>query len=745
MGSFPTRSYAFMRLTCLVVLNALCFISMASAQTRSGLSYRDAGVEPIAGVPQPQTAPVRPDPRRPEIVDFRVLHTNDLHCQYRPEKGPFGLGGIARLATAIRRARAEVAQSILVDGGDWSEGKIYFQLDGGRTALEMLNELGYDAAVVGNHDWLNGPGGLLTILKRTPPRFALLSSNLALENPAMVLDPSTQRIYDDARELLRNIAPYTIVSSGPLRIGIIGVSTFEIIYDRYFRPIKPQIPFATVRRLAKHLKEREGVDLVVLASHNSLELDRVLAGFPNVDVVVHAHDHLKLAEPVIVPKGRSPEEIRDQITRQPFGVVIEAEKWGRYLGCLDLRFNTRSGTFTIQRYQLIQIDQSIDPDLHIQSKVSEYEAELIDRYRRQGEGNIFEDSATVGGTNVFLSAEGGKESLFGNLLADAYREFSGADIAFEQANFTSGNLAVGPITTSDVINSLGQIFNPLTGKTWTLSIMGMRGDVLTAIMKSLFNLEPIIPGGLPSVSGMHIVYDPRAQDMSPFSMFEIFQRANTVSRVIQRIEVGGRPLDPQRLYRVAIPEGIKDSLGFLSGIGLRFARESEVDTGVEDWRILREYLRRHSVIQAQNIANINRYQTVGPDLAIHPHDIEVNRTPQGLVISATVHNYGSARSQAQQLWVGYDRTPTNTVDDPNLEVAPQLSVVPPIEPDGSVTIRVSIGNVPITVLSSPVLPVAAEIITPQNSSTGRVGVLSLSGGAEDLNTRNNKAVLVSRQ
>ena len=59
-------------------------------------------------------------------IPVTILHTNDLHSHFRPEKTPLQLGGIARLKTAIDQQRRSNPNALLVDGGDWSEGNIYY-------------------------------------------------------------------------------------------------------------------------------------------------------------------------------------------------------------------------------------------------------------------------------------------------------------------------------------------------------------------------------------------------------------------------------------------------------------------------------------------------------------------------------------------------------------------------------------------------------------------------------------------
>lgn len=159
-------------------------------------------------------------------VSITLLHTNDLHSHFRKEKTPLGLGGIARLKTAIQSIKESNPNTITVDGGDWSEGDIYYTLEAGVHNLRLMDQMGYDVAVLGNHDWINGPNVLLNSIKQAQPKLSLVAANVNLDN------------YDYRADFEKWILPYVIKEVGGLKIAFIGLSTYELIYDRFFAPIQ---------------------------------------------------------------------------------------------------------------------------------------------------------------------------------------------------------------------------------------------------------------------------------------------------------------------------------------------------------------------------------------------------------------------------------------------------------------------------------------------------------------------------
>ncbi|MGZ3707899.1 MAG: bifunctional metallophosphatase/5'-nucleotidase, partial [Bdellovibrionota bacterium] len=251
-------------------------------------------------------------------VSVTILHTNDLHSHFRSERTPLGLGGIARIKTVVRRVRKQIPDALLVDGGDWSEGNIYYNEGTGRESLKMMDDLGYDVAVVGNHDWLNGPDTILKIVDEAQPQVSLVSANL---------DASK---YGRAQDFRAAVLPYVIKSVDGVKIAFIGLSTYEKIYDHFFAPVGVLDPIPVTRALAKQL--RPLVDAIVVISHNAVKMNQaVLEAVPELDLIVGAHDHRQLNAPIVVNRlGAHP------------GWIVETGCWGRNLGRVDMQVTPRA-------------------------------------------------------------------------------------------------------------------------------------------------------------------------------------------------------------------------------------------------------------------------------------------------------------------------------------------------------------------------------------------------------------------
>src|SRR5439155_7684800 len=93
-----------------------------------------------------------------DTVCISILHTTDIHGHILPisdSKGNLDRGGLARCVTQIRRWRRQNPNSILIDVGDVYQGTEVSLRNKGELMIDLFNHFGYDAWVVGNHefDW----------------------------------------------------------------------------------------------------------------------------------------------------------------------------------------------------------------------------------------------------------------------------------------------------------------------------------------------------------------------------------------------------------------------------------------------------------------------------------------------------------------------------------------------------------------------------------------------------------------
>jgi len=257
--------------------------------------------------------------------DLVILHTNDVHSQMDTEvSGEYArLGGVERRAAYIAEMRKAYPRSlILLDAGDYNQGTPYFNLFGGKLEIELMNAMGYDAAVLGNHEFDNGQHDLVKRLKKA--KFATLSANYLYENTP----------------LKRVVKPYTIIKRNGYKIGIIGVTvTLQgVVMASALENLTFQNPVPIVNQLAEMLKKEKKCDLVICLSHLGYDggspqrpSDIYLAEHSrHIDIIIGGHTHTLLTQP----------DIRKNLDGNEVPIV-QAGSRGAYVGRVDLYFNNR--------------------------------------------------------------------------------------------------------------------------------------------------------------------------------------------------------------------------------------------------------------------------------------------------------------------------------------------------------------------------------------------------------------------
>jgi 5'-nucleotidase / UDP-sugar diphosphatase len=278
-------------------------------------------------------------PAQPDTRKLTILHTNDLHARLLPTSEH--QGGLAHLATAIRRERGGCDHCIMLDGGDMVQGTPVSTLYKGLPVYEIANKLGIDVSTLGNHEF--DYGWQMIPRFRGTAKFPIVSSNVS-----------------DGTRLLADSA-YVIREVNGIRVGIIGAVLGDLA--GYTTPDLSgnwrALPVVeTVRKHAADLKAR--TDLVVVVGHIN-EGPEILRQVTDVAVVVSGHDHRGLKEP-LVHEGR---------------LEVRVQSYGIELGRLDLEVDVPAKKVASWNWKRIPIDsRSIPPASDVAARVAKWEGRV---------------------------------------------------------------------------------------------------------------------------------------------------------------------------------------------------------------------------------------------------------------------------------------------------------------------------------------------------------------------------------
>ncbi len=221
-----------------------------------------------------------------ERLELLLLHTNDLHSRIEPfpANHPLaGKGGIANLATLIQQHKQQNPNVLLLDCGDVFQGTPYFNLFGGALEYQWMQNMGYHATTMGNHDFDNGIDHLANMLEKNPG-IAMLNCN-----------------YDLSKTRLKNLVkPYKLVKMGGKTIGItgVGISPENLILDRMIPGLVYQEPVVALQKTVDYLRNEAHCDAVFVIAHLGYSYDtdkiddlKLAAQTHGITAIVGGHTH----------------------------------------------------------------------------------------------------------------------------------------------------------------------------------------------------------------------------------------------------------------------------------------------------------------------------------------------------------------------------------------------------------------------------------------------------------------------
>lgn len=346
-----------------------------------------------------------------------VLHTNDIHAHFEPEPAEWidgrpAIGGFVRLEQEVRAVRAArgAGQTLTVDGGDQLTGTPITEIeeDGifGGAMHALFDHVGYDAWVVGNHEFDKGLDNLFRYAQNHP--MLPLSCNLLALGSDKPLLPRQQLSH--------------VYAAGGLRVGVIGVTTDKLaglMNKRDFARMTLAPESAAVQAEVNRLDP--ATDLIVVLSHIGVENDKRLATeVQGIDLIVGGHSHTRLTTALHVGDT----------------YIVQAGSYNRSLGIIDLVADEdRIIDFHYELRDLLPGTATVAPDPEMQETVSTYKQAIDTIY---GE--------TVSSAPALLGRSYNHESALGRWISDALRDRTGADVAFYNGGGLRADIPPGPVT-----------------------------------------------------------------------------------------------------------------------------------------------------------------------------------------------------------------------------------------------------------------------------------------------------------
>ncbi|HXW24698.1 MAG TPA: thiosulfohydrolase SoxB, partial [Xanthobacteraceae bacterium] len=433
------------------------------------------------------------------------------YLDYQEAARRFGpMGGFAHLKTLVDRLRGEAGpgRSLLLDGGDSWQGTGLAQASQGAGVVEAANLLGVEA-MTGHWEFTYGED----VLRRNLSRFngEFLAQNVFLTpeaafNDAPAFDAASGRVFK----------PATVKEVGGRRIGIVG-QAFPYVPVAHPKRFVPDWTFdireAELQQIVARLRESDGVDAVLLLSHNGMDVDVMLASrVSGIDVILGGHTHDAVPRPSIVSNAGGNT------------LVVNAGSSGKFLAVLDLAVGRKR--IDDLRYRLLPVFADLlAPDPAMQA--------LIERLRAPYAAAFGEPLATAG---ELLYRRGNFAGPMDQVICDALRRALDAQIALSPGFRWGATLIAGaPITMEDVLAETAISYPEVY-------VRDMTGGEIKAAMEdvadNLFNPDPYYQqgGDMVRVGGMDYACAPGAAAGNRISAMTLDD---------------GTPVEAGKTYRVA--------------------------------------------------------------------------------------------------------------------------------------------------------------------------------------------------
>jgi 5'-nucleotidase len=512
----------------------------APAATAEAIPAAAATAIPAVNTAEPAAAEVN--------YSLTILHTNDVHAHHAPNAD--GDGGEALASSVINQVRAASPNTLLLSAGDTFMGTLYYVMHHGTDSAEFMNLMQYDAMTLGNHEFDEGDGNLALFIEKL--NFPVVAANVDFSKSSTLSDKTM---------------PYVVLEKGGEKIGVIGLVNPETPTmsrpgsDLIFKNDLAPIVQSNVEELTQ-----KGVNKIIVLSHigyaADLELAKTVTG---VDIIVGGHTHTLLANNDTRAAGAYPAVVENSEGKTV--LVVQAGEYLQYLGRLNVEFDP-NGDLVNWSGEPIYLLHYITPD-PATAKLAETLYAPIDALTKE----------SVGKSAVHL--EGDRkicrfmECNLGNLITDAMRAETGAQVALENGGGIRASIKQGDVTLGDVLNVLP--FGNL------ISTLSLTGKDLRAALENGVSMYEEGAGRFPQVSGMRYTFDPSKPAGKRIISVDVLDAQGEY-----------KPLDPKAIYTVATNDFMCEG-----GDGYTVMSEKGIDVygfGRPLDQVLSDYFKAHSPV-----------------------------------------------------------------------------------------------------------------------------------------------------
>lgn len=368
-----------------------------------------------------------------------ILHTNDVHCGFEADDSTFGA---ADLAAYKARLESEGYDVILADAGDFVQGGVIGTLSNGEYPMQIMNELGYDVAIPGNHEFDFGMDNFLKLANEA--KFPYISVN-----------------FTDLRTDEKPFSAYKIIEADGLKIAFIGLTTPETPssstptnfmdengnYIYGFLGGDDGTALYTAVQDAINSAYADGADYVFAIGHmgdyvydEKWSSRTVIEHTSGLSAFIDGHSHSVLEDFVEDKDGKSVPLASTGTKLENIGkiTITDNEMTCELIEKSDYTVSADGNTAENKAYRNMT---------DFIAGINAQYGELIGTVVAKTDVEL-----TINDPETGERAVRSAETNLGDLCADAYRAATGAEIALVNGGGVRANIAVGDITYGNIID-----------------------------------------------------------------------------------------------------------------------------------------------------------------------------------------------------------------------------------------------------------------------------------------------------
>lgn len=451
-------------------------------------------------------------PKTSHLHHLTVLYTNDVHghpVKFSNLSVP-DVGGLPARATLVKEIRSENKNVLLLDAGDLNTGQAASNFFKAKPDILGYNYMGYDAMVLGNHEFDNP----IHILRKQMDlaRFPFLSANVKTHNGDHL------------------VIPYIIKQFKGFKVAIFGITTTETKVTGnpdYIKDLIFEDEIEVAKKLVPYLRKR--ADVIIALTHLGIYENmnrgskRLATRVTGIDLIVDGNTDTKLEAPLVINDPDSAHRT----------LIVQAWHWGLVLGKIDLWIrNKRVVKFNMELIpinlkQVIKtpgskksfrfIGNPIKEDQTLLALLQPY-ADKVDRFLAE----------TIGNSRGPFENDAGRyrETALGDLTADAmgwYLRRFNPDFALTNSGAIRAGLSEGSVSRKSIYDIL-----PFDSSVVFLNLTGRQ-------VRTLFDFIGTVQPGEGAF--------PQVSDGIRFKM-------DTKKKICEDIMINGNPIDPDRSYGI---------------------------------------------------------------------------------------------------------------------------------------------------------------------------------------------------